>query len=132
MTVSTFFDSQTWAGLYAYNHVLIILTIVISSYFLAKKVQLQYSSYKFKNEIDKELGYVSIAIDGLKKHYKYKNDSNKTKSYAKVKNISVEMVFDTIDVKFDNMHEIVEKHRQELKYQVQKIVAKECKKENKS
>ena len=129
MSAYTFFDSQTWAGFYAYNQILIILTIVIASYFLAKQLRLQYSSYKFENDIRKQLGYVSIAINGLKQKYQFQNDRSKAKLFKRVKDITYEMVMDTIDVKFDDMHELIDNHKQELKNQVTKMFGKERKKE---
>ena len=103
----TFFDSETWGVLYAYNQIVIILTIIISSYFLSKQIKLEYCCYKLLKDIYSPLGYICIAINALKKKHKYKNDISKLQSYNKVKNITIEMVINVIDVKCDEMTNFV-------------------------
>ena len=129
--VYTFFDSTTWGVFYAYNQVLVILTIVVSSYFIAKEVKLEYTSYKFQNDIHTKLGHISIAIGGLHKKYKYQRNktSRNSQPYNKVKDLTPEMVIDTIDVKFNEMQQILENHKHQLKNQVLKMTEKAQEKE---
>ena len=116
--VYTFLDSQTWGLFYGYNQVIIIITILISSYSLARNVQLDYQCHKFLKNIYLIFANICIAINGLKKHYKYKNDFKNIKSYEKVKNITIEMVMNVIDVKCDEMHALVDNIRQYFQNQV--------------
>ena len=124
----TFFDSKTWGIFYGYNHIIIIFTIIISSYFLAKQIKVEYSSYKFENDIHYKLGYISTAIRGLHKKYNHDNYKNRnrkhSKSYSKVKNITCEMVLDTIDIKFNEMHKLLDEHKQQLTNKVLKMTEK--------
>ena len=129
LDVYTFFDSKTWGVFYGYNQVIIILTIVISSYFLTKTIKLEYSSYKFKNDIHQKLEYVSIAIHGLNKKYKHGMYNNKkdrnSKSFNKIKNITPEMVLETIDLKFNEMQQLLENHKNQLKNNVIQMIHKQ-------
>ena len=125
--VYTFFDSETWGVFYGYNQILIILTILISSYFLSKDVQLYYKCYKFLNDIHKKLAYIIIAIHRLRKHYKYKHSIDKQTSFSTVKNIKMEMIINVIDAKCDEMIELVENIREYFKNQVNRIVEEETK-----
>ena len=126
--VYTFFDSQTWGFFYGYNQIIIILTILISSYFLAKEIKLYFQCYKFLKNIYSNLAYICIAINGLKKKYKYKDDISKIKSYNKVKNITIEMVIDVIDSKCDEIHQLVDCIKNYFKTRVSKMIEKEMKK----
>ena len=121
----TFFDSETWGIFYGYNQIVIILTILISSYFLSKNVQLYFECYKFLKDIYNIFGYICISINGLKKKYKYKNNSKKLESYLKVKNITILMVLNTIDVKCDEIIQLVEKIRKYFKNKAIKIIGNE-------
>ena len=128
LSAYTFFDSETWGVFYGYNQILIIFTIIISSYFLSQNVQLDIKCHKFLKDIHSNLSYILISINSLKKQYKYKNDINnnkKSKSYDKVKDITLSMVLDVIDLKCDEMIETIEIIRQYFKNKARKIVEKE-------
>ena len=125
LSADTFFDSETWGIFYGYNQILIIFTILISSYFLSKDVQLDVECYKFLKDIQSNLSYVFISINVLTKKYKYKNDSKKIESYNKVKDITLSMVLNVIDVKCDDMIKIIENIRKYLRNKAIKVVGTE-------
>ena len=131
LNVNTFFDSSEWGVFYGYNQIIIVLTILISSYFLAKDIKLDYKCYQFLKDIYSKVGYIYIAIDGLQRKSKHKDNTNITTTHShsnhnvNVQNITFEMVMNLIDVKCDEMILLVENIRNYFKNKVIIIATKD-------
>ena len=115
---STFASTQAFATIYFYTYVLISLVIILGAYQIASKVKLYYESYKFLKELESKLGNVTIAINGLEKKYDIYTKYDKKQ---RLNFINVAMIESFIKSNFNEMHQILDKHEQELINKVYKI-----------
>ena len=117
----TFVDTNVFGGIYFYSYVLIFLVIVAGAYYFAGKVRLYYESYKALQDIEEELGIATLGIKALEIKYNIAGKGEKQRKKNKVEHIKITDVKQELNKRFNNVYDIVERHRQQLENRINEI-----------
>ena len=122
----TFANSDAFAGIWVYSYVLITFVIVVGAYYFAGKVRLYYESYVFLQEIEQELGVITLGINALVMKHGLVRDAKQDKQ-RKTRKIDMNSVKRNLRNGFATMHQLLIDHENELLDKINSIPARAAK-----
>ena len=99
-----FTNSDAFAGIWVYSYVLITFVIVVGAYYFAGKVRLYYESYIFLQEIEQELGIITLGMNALEMKHGLVRDAKQDKK-RKTRTIDMNSVKRNLRNGFATIHQ---------------------------